>query len=39
MIWTKIATVESENRPGVRYDVKRNEAGQLGCDCPAFRFK
>lgn len=36
--WTYVATVESETRPGVRYEIKRAPCGALGCSCPAYRF-
>jgi hypothetical protein len=34
------ATVESESRPGVTYEVKQDTVtGWLSCSCPAWRFK
>ena len=34
------ATVESESRPGVTYEVKQDtQTGLLSCSCPSWRFK
>lgn len=39
-IYALVATFESRSNPGKRpYEVKRDQYGNLSCDCPAWIFK
>jgi hypothetical protein len=37
--YTLVATVRSKSRPGKMYEIKRDEDGNLSCNCPMWVFK
>lgn len=39
MRWEHLADVESDSEIGKTYEIKRSAAGQVGCECPSYRFK
>ncbi len=38
-VYILVATFESRSRPGRMYEVKKDEAGNLSCNCPAWIYK
>jgi len=38
-VYELVATFESKSKPGKFHEVKKDEAGNLSCSCPAWIYK
>jgi hypothetical protein len=37
-MWREVTQIPSDSNPKKYYIIKINDKGELGCDCPAWRF-
>lgn len=37
-MWRRVGSVVSRSDPAQRHQISENDRGELGCDCPAWRF-